>query len=373
MAITGNIKELNIVDILQMLSLSQKSGRFKITNTIDHDTANLYINAGRIVLGYLSSRDIKTKLLEKIEDGDEKARYGEMPLGKFLQLLTGKNIYSESYLKDLLSKEIQSVIYRIFKWNEGTFAFDEMEVAEDLPLNILPSVRIENVIMEGSRQIDEWSVINAKITSLSDIVILDMASEEISEINLTPREWMIISYINGKRSVQDIIDLVGDEFETAKTIYGLLTAGICKIIAKSEKNLLGEKEIIELIVKAKYNEALKAIKDRRDAKGNKNELLLLESEIFWKTEQYNLAIHNYETYLKDVNNFPSIVYDLAMCYIYAGNVEKAHSLINGINKDDIGFEMMDKVEQLKNSIDTIWKMKNERLPIYKRIEYDGAE
>jgi len=377
MAITGNIKELNIVDILQMLSLSQKSGRFKIINTIDNDTAYLYISSGRIVLGYLLSRDIKVKLLEKLRGdsgtGQYTDKYKELSIGDFLRLIVKDGSCSPSYIKDILIKEIQLVIYRIFKWNEGTFSFDESDVEKEFPVEYLPSVRIENVIMEGSRQIDEWGVINSKIKSLSDIVILDMASEDINEIDLTPREWMIISYINGARSVQDIIDIVGDEFETAKTIYGLLTAGICKLVSESNKAPLHKESIIKLIDDGKFSEALKAIKNKRNQSGNKNDLLLIEAEIFWKTEQYDLAIRNYETYLNEVANLPSIVYDLALCYIFAGNIEKARSLIRSIATEDIGFEIIDRVEQLKDSIDKIWNMKNDRIPVYKRIEYDGSE
>ncbi|MCD6246517.1 DUF4388 domain-containing protein [candidate division WOR-3 bacterium] len=377
MAITGNIKELNIVDILQMLSLSQKSGRFKIINTIDNDTAYLYISSGRIVLGYLLSRDIKVKLLEKLRGdsgtGQYTDKYKELSIGDFLRLIVKDGSCSPSYIKDILIKEIQLVIYRIFKWNEGTFSFDESDVEKEFPVEYLPSVRIENVIMEGSRQIDEWGVINSKIKSLSDIVILDMASEDINEIDLTPREWMIISYINGARSVQDIIDIVGDEFETAKTIYGLLTAGICKLVSESNKAPLHKESIIKLIDDGKFSEALKAIKNKRNQSENKNDLLLIEAEIFWKTEQYDLAIRNYETYLNEVANLPSIVYDLALCYIFAGNIEKARSLIRSIATEDIGFEIIDRVEQLKDSIDKIWNMKNDRIPVYKRIEYDGSE
>lgn len=292
---------------------------------------------------------------------------------EILRLIVKDGSCSPSYIKDILIKEIQLVIYRIFKWNEGTFSFDESDVEKEFPIEYLPSVRIENVIMEGSRQIDEWGVINSKIKSLSDIVILDMASEDINEIDLTPREWMIISYINGARSVQDIIDIVGDEFETAKTIYGLLTAGICKLVSESNKAPLHKESIIKLIDDGKFSEALKAIKNKRNQSGNKNDLLLIEAEIFWKTEQYDLAIRNYETYLNEVANLPSIVYDLALCYIFAGNIEKARSLIRSISTEDIGFEIIDRVEQLKDSIDKIWNMKNDRIPVYKRIEYDGSE
>jgi hypothetical protein len=205
MAITGSLKELNIVDILQMLSLSQKSGIFKIINTNINNTAVIYIYNGKVILSYLSSRNIKDRLLSEINDIGNRAKYdanySEINLGEFLKELLDDNIMSKNHLIDIITKEVMSVIYKIFKWEEGNFSFDDYQINKLLPVGILPSIKIENLIMEGSRQIDEWSIIESKIKSLTDTVVFDMESEDINEINLTPKEWMVISLINGKRNV----------------------------------------------------------------------------------------------------------------------------------------------------------------------------
>ncbi|RKX72226.1 hypothetical protein DRP43_01255 [candidate division TA06 bacterium] len=379
MAITGSLKELNIVDILQMLSLSQKSGIFKIINTIINNTAVIYIYNGKVILSYLSSRNIKDKLLSEIDDISNRAKYdanySEINLGEFLKELLDDNIISKNHLIDIITKEIMSVIYKTFKWEEGNFSFDDYQIDKLLPVGILPSIKIENLIMEGSRQIDEWTIIESKIKSLTDTVVFDMESEDINEINLTPKEWMVISLINGKRSVQDIIDKSGEEFETAKTIYGLITTGICKLIPKDGEKIIAKttEQIIKLIENGKFNNAVEAIRDHRLIENSPNVLLLLEAEIYWKTGQLDLAAYNYEKYLNNVNGHSPIKYDLTLSYIFTGNINKAYTIINSIKKDELSFELIEKVEKLKALLNESCNLKNDRIPIYQRIEYEGSE
>ncbi len=379
MAITGSLKELNIVDILQMLSLSQKSGIFKITSTTINNTAIIYIFNGKVVLSYLSSKNIKDKLLSEIDDIGNRAKYdanySEINLGEFFQELLDNNVMSKKHLFDIITKEIMSVVYKTFKWEEGNFSFDDYQIDKLLPVGILPSIKIENLIMEGSRQIDEWSIIESKIRSLNDIVVFDMELEDINEINLTPKEWMIISFIDGERNVQDIIDKSGDEFETAKTIYGLITAGICELKPKDGGEIIAKttEQIIKLIENGKFNNAIKEIRNHRLIENIPNALLLLEAEIYWKTDQLALAADNYEKYLNNVNSHSPIKYDLTLCYIFTGDIDKAYTIINSIKKDELSFELIEKVEKLKALLHESCNLKNDRIPIYQRIEYEGSE
>jgi hypothetical protein len=379
MAITGSLKELNIVDILQMLSLSQKSGIFKIINTNINNTAVIYIYNGKVILSYLSSRNIKDRLLSEINDIGNRAKYdanySEINLGEFLKELLDDNIMSKNHLIDIITKEVMSVIYKIFKWEEGNFSFDDYQINKLLPVGILPSIKIENLIMEGSRQIDEWSIIESKIKSLTDTVVFDMESEDINEINLTPKEWMVISLINGKRNVQDIIDKSGEEFETAKTIYGLITTGICKLTPKDGEKIIAKttEQIIKLIENSKFNNAIESIRDHRLIENTPNALLLLEAEIYWKTGQLDLAAYNYEKYLNNVNSHSPIKYDLTLSYIFTGNIDKAYTIINSIKKDELSFELIEKVEKLKALLNESCNLKNDRIPIYQRIEYEESE
>ena len=84
--------------------------------------------------------------------------------------------------------------------------------------------------MERSR-IDEWSRMADKIPDARvtpRLAPLDDGPE--SFIDLLPREWEVLSVIDGERNLHEIAKrLVLPEFEVAKIIYGMLSTGLIDI------------------------------------------------------------------------------------------------------------------------------------------------
>jgi hypothetical protein len=87
------------------------------------------------------------------------------------------------------------------------------------------------LLMEGARRIDEWSRMADKIPDarvLPRLAPLDEGPE--SFIDLLPREWEVLSVIDGERNLHEIAKrLVLPEFEVAKIIYGMLSTGLIEI------------------------------------------------------------------------------------------------------------------------------------------------
>ena len=95
----------------------------------------------------------------------------------------------------------------------------------------------EALLMEGARRIDEWSRIEAKIPHL-DVVPTLSAADEASEglLDLLPSEWEVLAAIDGERSVRAIAALLArSEFEVAKTIFGLSTAGVVTVLERRRR------------------------------------------------------------------------------------------------------------------------------------------
>jgi Txe/YoeB family toxin of Txe-Axe toxin-antitoxin module len=67
------------------------------------------------------------------------------------------------------------------------------------------------------------------------------------------------------------------------------------------------------------------------------------------------------------------MYDLTLSYIFTGNIDKAYTIINSIKKDELSFELIEKVEKLKALLNESCNLKNDRIPIYQRIEYEESE
>ena len=67
--------------------------------------------------------------------------------------------------------QIEEAVYLVFQWNEGTFQFDPDVVPEESVFRV--SLSIDGLLMEGARRVDEWSVVEKKITSMDLVFALE--------------------------------------------------------------------------------------------------------------------------------------------------------------------------------------------------------
>ena len=85
--------------------------------------------------------------------------------------------------------------------------------------------------MEGARRIDEWSRMADRIPDAAVVprlAPLDDGPE--SFIDLLPREWEVLTVVDGERNLHDIARaLVLPDFEVAKIIYGMLSTGLIDV------------------------------------------------------------------------------------------------------------------------------------------------
>ncbi|MBI5416933.1 DUF4388 domain-containing protein [Candidatus Poribacteria bacterium] len=140
----------------------------------------------------------------------------------------------------------EEAAYNLFNWNKGNFKFENNvpAPAETITINWM------NLIMEGARHVDELEKIKTKIPSLN---IIYSVAEDINkdksagDINLSPKEWNVLSLIDGKKTCRDIVDKTSyGELETLKIIYELLSAGL---LIKGEIRV--EEPFKEEVIKAK--------------------------------------------------------------------------------------------------------------------------
>jgi tetratricopeptide (TPR) repeat protein len=97
---------------------------------------------------------------------------------------------------------------------------------------MLVSINPENLLLEGARRIDEWSLIEKKIPSLELVFEMDRA-KPIEGFELADEQRKILPLIDGKRSVQDIIDDSGMvEFDVGKALFGLIQAGFAHPVGR---------------------------------------------------------------------------------------------------------------------------------------------
>jgi hypothetical protein len=179
MAFQGSLAELHLPDIIQLVSVSGKTGVFRLSDGPNH--GEIWLHEGRIV-------------------------------------------HAEH--EDLSGEE---AVYALAIWRSGEFRFEAGVAA---PRQSIQKSNT-NLLMEAARRLDEWRVLSKKIPSVDlvpEFVILDSRD---GQINLNTMEWLLLSKIDGQRSVKQIAGATGmGVFDAAKLLYGLVATNLIRLKEK---------------------------------------------------------------------------------------------------------------------------------------------
>jgi hypothetical protein len=176
MAFQGSLAELHLPDIIQLISVSGKTGVFQLV------------------------------------DGPHRGQ---------IYLHEGKIVHAE--LEDASGEE---AVYALAIWSQGEFKF-EAGIATELRTI---SKSNTNLLMEAARRLDEWRVLSKKIPSTDLIPEFVVPESREGQINLNTSEWLILSKIDGRRSIKGIAAASGlSVFDAAKILYGLIATGLIRV------------------------------------------------------------------------------------------------------------------------------------------------
>jgi TonB family protein len=157
MSITGNLRTLELSELLQWLAQGTKTGVLVIEN--EDTEKRIYFDRGTIVSS--ESSDSQEHLGHfLIEEGmiDEPTLARALKLQQATQILLGKVLVTlgaitEQELDQVLQQKTQETIYELFSWPEGEFRF----LPDDLPeFPMVPmALDVTNLVLEGMRRLDE--------------------------------------------------------------------------------------------------------------------------------------------------------------------------------------------------------------------------
>jgi Domain of unknown function (DUF4388) len=176
MAFQGSLAELHLPDIIQLISVSGKSGVFHLTDGALK--GQIFLNEGKIV---------------------------------------------HAQLEDISGEE---AVYALAIWSRGDFKFDPGTGTEVRTI----SKSNTNLLMEAARRLDEWRVLSKKIPSTDMVPEFVVQDNREGQINLNTSEWLILSKIDGHRSIKAIAAAAGQSvFDAAKILYGLIATGLIRL------------------------------------------------------------------------------------------------------------------------------------------------
>lgn len=230
MAFTGTLDSLGIIEVLQLVCMTRKTGLLSVAHPIG-EARYLYFEEGDVTaatstaakdrLGYLL---VKMGLLS--EEAVELARQDEMRTGvKQGASLVDQGLLTEAQLDQALARQVSQIFYGLMAWHEGIFEF----LDEDRPGPDVFRVRrsVTSLLMEGTRQLDEWGIIQNAFPSFDVVLSMAPQRENSGPISLNPDEWQILTLIDGRRTIRDVCALSSfSNFDACKKLLNLHHAGL---------------------------------------------------------------------------------------------------------------------------------------------------
>lgn len=239
MAIEGPLRELGIQDVLQLLELARKTGILVVRSERENDEGAVHLERGQIIF---ARRQRSRRLL-----GQQLLRAGritERELDRALELQRtspGRRLseiflemgsVSEEELKDQLRFQLEENVYDIMGWEEGHFRFEERQ--DVFTSGIQVRVRVESLLMESARRIDEWTRLETRIPSVESVPALVAVKEAETPLELRPEEWEVLAEIDGERDIGQIAaDLGRSSFDVGKIVYGMVNTGVVRVQERS--------------------------------------------------------------------------------------------------------------------------------------------
>jgi hypothetical protein len=161
MSLVGNLEDLSLGDMMQIISLSQKSGVLALK--CDEGSGRIVFRTGLVHAACLEGQvvDLRSLLVESqtLEAAayDAFAAHAEKTGGSVLELLVAKSSLTAEQLDGLLRESVESSILEMFTWCSGDFSFDVRTQLdpEDPQLILSGGVNAQYLAMEGMRICDE--------------------------------------------------------------------------------------------------------------------------------------------------------------------------------------------------------------------------
>lgn len=235
MALRGNLRDFTVTQLLNLINLARKTGTLIVEGP--GESAEVAFRDGKLAYARIGQED--NALAAVLHRGNKLSSsqvqvirqrapsMGDKELG--LLLVNAGYLTQEDILTNLQSY-FTDVIRRLFTWVEGFFRFEN----DMLPPDDRISVRLdlENLIIEGSRQLREWEQLQDEIPSLDMALrFTDRPGANLRSVNLSVEEWRVVSYINPRNTLAQIAQANKmNEIEIRRIVYALLQAGLVEII-----------------------------------------------------------------------------------------------------------------------------------------------
>jgi len=232
MALRGNLRDFTITQLLNLINLAQKTGTLVVEGP--NEQAHVAFRDGKLAYARIGQEDNRLATIlhkaNRLSVNQYRAlaeRAGKITDKELGLLLINAGYISQQEILANLQGYFTDILRRLFTWVEGFFRFEAELLPPDDRINV--RIDLENIIIEGSRQLREWEQLQDEIPSLD--MALKFTDRPLKNVNLSVEEWRVVSYINPKNTMRQIGSANKmTDLEIRRIVYGLLQAGLVEMV-----------------------------------------------------------------------------------------------------------------------------------------------
>lgn len=218
MAIKGDLWSMDLAQVLQMLSLNQKDGQLVIDLGDNRKKFVLFCRLGLTVLpiGDLNDESTLIHVIKRrniaggnVRDARKKYERFDKPL---VEALKEVGLIQRSWLLPLLRERVHSQLLDLFFLTSGNFEFREGSANRylaDLDEDEREAFffQVEEIVMEGSQRLDEWSGIRELVPTNEEIFCAARPAVALDAMRagaLSDEAGEVLGALDGVRDVNEV-------------------------------------------------------------------------------------------------------------------------------------------------------------------------
>lgn len=229
--LTGSLKTMSLPDLLQWAGSGRKTGTLSLKSGPLHK--KIYFQDGAIIgsssndtheyLGqFMLSEGIITE--GQLKDAFDLQAQTKVMLGR---ILVKKGLVSEAKVGEILRLKAEETIYSLFMWTDSDFEFLENELPPGD--QVLISIKVEDVLMEGLRRYDTSKKIRQALPH-NGVVLRRTEKTLPREIASKTFPKRIYDLIDNRRTLADIIlEAHASEYNTCQVLYVMVQKGYVEV------------------------------------------------------------------------------------------------------------------------------------------------
>lgn len=233
MGIAGNLKTMELAELLQWLSQGTKTGTLVVDN--GQVEKKVFFSKGKIVssasseprehLGhFLVSHGFITE--EQLAEAVARQEAQQAMLGK---VLVDMGLLGEEDLDVMLRLKAQEGVYSLFDWPEGEFRFydDDLPAYPMLPI----ALDVTGLVLEAMRRQDEWSRFRDLMPSVHAIPVRVVDDLVADGDDLDDGQKHILLAVDDRRTIEEIsLETHASEYYVCEALYPQVKARKVKIV-----------------------------------------------------------------------------------------------------------------------------------------------